>query len=69
MNENENERIFKAGTIGRCNRCNTKFVFSKDVRAYRENSNAWRVMDFAMSDCSHLDTHWVFESDNREAQQ
>lgn len=60
----ENERIFEAGTPGRCNRCHSKFTFSKSVRAIRENERAWRVMDFEITNtCGHFDTHWVFESD------
>ena len=61
----ENERIFPAGTTGRCNRCDAKFTFRTDVRAVRENRAVWRVMDFATSAaCGHLDTHWVFNRDN-----
>lgn len=62
------ERVFPAGTIGTCNRCDHKFTYRKPVRAVRENSCAWRVMDFATTDtCGHMDTHWVFDRDNQES--
>ena len=64
MENESNERVFEAGTTGRCNRCHSKFTYSKSVRAIRENDGAWRVMDFEMTDtCNHFDTHWVFEVD------
>ena len=62
------EKTFNTGTIGRCNRCNQKFTFAKPVRAVRENARVWRVMDMAMAECGHLDTHWIFDAD-QEARQ
>jgi len=63
------EKTFEPGTIGRCNRCDAKFTFTKPVRAVRENTRCWRVMDMAMAECGHLDTHWIFDVDNQMEEQ
>jgi len=58
------EREFLAGTPARCIRgCPGTYPLPKVVRAVRENSKCWRVMDFATLGCGHMDCHWVFDAD------
>jgi hypothetical protein len=58
------ETTFKSGTIGRCNRCSTKFVLPHDCRAVQENARTWRLLDMCLADtCGHIDAHWVAQSD------
>lgn len=59
----ENERMFSKGHVACCNRCDKRFVLPKEVRAVRDGERAWRIMDFVMAPCGHLDCHWLFESD------
>jgi len=62
------EKEFEAGTVIRCNRCNTKGKANRKFWATRENNNAWRITraeDMMIHPvCEHMDSHWVFNSDN-----
>lgn len=61
----ETEKTFEAGTIARCNRCDTKFRLPFPKKGQRENSKVWRLQEFATSpECGHMDCHWVFDCDN-----
>jgi hypothetical protein len=56
---------FGTATIARCNRCNVRGHLDRAVTRVRENSRAWRLQDMAkVSECGHLDGHWVYDADN-----
>jgi hypothetical protein len=59
------QRTFGEQTIARCNRCNVKGHIDRPVNGVRENGRAWRLQDMAkVSECGHLDGHWVYDADN-----
>ena len=57
------EKTFSEGTPIRCNRCDARGTVNKEVRAIRENDKVWRIMDFSIPECGHMDTHWIFDCD------
>lgn len=63
----KNEKVFAAGTVIRCNRCDAKSPATREFRAVRENEKVWRVQDMMVAGCGHMDAHWVFDCDLKEA--
>ena len=64
----EMDKHFEAGTIIRCNRCDTKGKAPRGFRAIRENDRVWRIQDMMTHPvCGHMDAHWVFNCDGKIA--
>lgn len=62
------EQQFETGTVIRCNRCSVAGEAPQSFWAVRENNKAWRITraeDMMIHPtCGHMDSHWVFDSDN-----
>mgnify|MGYP001617291202 CR=1 FL=1 len=55
----------KRGDVVHCNRCEAAGTWPKDeTTATANNDNAYRIEQMAFLDCGHMDSHWLYLSDN-----
>jgi len=59
----DSRKMFPKGTVARCNRCHKTFTTPRPTMGVRENSQSWRLLEMMMAGCGHVDSHWVYESD------
>jgi len=57
---------FPKGTVARDNQSDETFILNKDVKAAKENKNAYRIVGELLQGPKSYDAHWIFLSDNKK---
>ena len=56
------ERVFAAGTVARCNRCDQPASLPRDIRGEDQDGSGciWRLKEMCTLACGHTGSHWVY---------